>query len=138
MTKSAISTKGIDTLRRLYSLTDAERFPASQMADGLERENTLYYADFSVAIPFGMEAVIDTFERTHYKHMGYKYVTELALVMNHLGWQIYGAIPSAPEESKEALTALSTWFFARYQEVASWAHQNLTDDELSFFVRILD
>ena len=131
-----------DSIARLYALTDAERFPAAQLGEGLERASSLYYADFMVAVPFGMPALEDTFKRTFYKTAGYKMVTELAVALNHIGWLMYSFAETAtkdarPEDAKR-YEGISQWFFERYNEVNDWAYVNLKEDEILFYHSILD
>lgn len=130
------------SLASLYALTDAERFPAAQLGEGLERASSLFYADFMVAIPFGTPALEDTFNRTFYKTAGFKMVTELAVVMNHMGWQFYSYAESAKRNERPAdvqkYDKLSRWFFDRYNEVNDWAYGNLKEDEMLFYHSILD
>lgn len=140
-------------LASLYALTDRERFPASQLADGLEREDTLFYADFSVAEPFGKKAVEDTFKRADFKNRGYKAVTELAAVMNHKCWEWYAKFEALMEKGKHVETdaeanallkraaharGMSIFYEDRYHEVCAWAGENLKGDEATFFYSVLD
>lgn len=116
-------------LAALYAQTDAERFPASQLAEGLERASSLYYADFKVAIPFGIKAVENTFANARYKTSDYKMVTELAVVMNNLCWEYY---------YKADGEKLSRYFADRYYEICDWAGKNFTPEQAQFFWAILD
>ena len=116
-------------LQALYALSDAERFPASQPAEGLKRPSTLFYADFKVAVPFGMDAVRDTWNRCQFKNRNYKVLTELAGVLNHLGWEYY---------NNPKYKDLSDFFFNRYEEVYAWAGENLKDEEARHFFAVLD
>lgn len=138
-----------ESLTRLYALSDAERFPASQLADGLERASSLYYADFKVAIPFGMPSVRDTFSRCYYKTAGYKMVTELAVVLNRLGWEYYdkgnmlkaNPPPADKEKIEKAVKKseeLAAYFFERFNEVNDWASENLKGDEAKHYYAVLD
>ena len=130
------------TLTALYSMTDAQRFPAAQLGEGLERAQSLYYADFKVAVPFGMGAVKDTFKNSDYKNRDYKMVTELAVVMNHLCWEYYARAEEAAKKGIEALAEkfreLSQYFTDRYYEVCEWVDENFTQEQAQFFWAILD
>ena len=132
----------VAALGGLYARTDAERFPASQSADGLKRASTLFYADFKVACQFGMGAIKDTFKRSDYKNRNYKEVTELCAVMNHLGWEYYeGAAKSRAEGDKAnagKFAGYADYFFDRYHEICAWAEDGLSGDEASFFYAVLD
>ena len=126
----------------LYAQTDAERFPAAQLGEGLVRASTLFYADFKVAVPFGMNAVKDTFNRSNYKNRNYKAVTELAVVMNHLCWEYYHRAEEAAQKGIKALadkfSKLSEYFTERYNEVCEWVGANFTQEQAQFFWAILD
>lgn len=126
----------------LYAFTDAERFPAAQLGEGLVRANTIFYGDFKVAVPFGMNAVKDTFARSNYKTRDYKAVTELAVVMNHLCWEYYYKAEEAAEKGIEALAEkfreFSQYFTDRYYEVCEWVDEHFTQEQAQFFWAILD
>ena len=125
-------------LAAIYARTDRELFPASQMAQGLEREDTLNWADFTVAEPFGMTAVKDTFANADYKNRGYKYVTELAVVMNKKCWEWYTQAENAIGKVAEKAREFSRYYSDRYYEICDWAAQNLKGDEATFFYSVLD
>lgn len=126
----------------LYAHTDAERFPAAQLGEGLERESTLFFADFEVAVPFGMKAVKDTFARADYKNRGYKAITELAVVMNHLCWEYYAKFEEAAKQGLNALAEkwriFSQYFTDRYNEICEWVNENSKPEEAQFFWAIMD
>ena len=52
---------------------------------------TTFYTDFSIADKFGVEAIKDTYKRVfqEWRH-DYKYITELAMVLNWKLWRWYG------------------------------------------------
>ena len=126
----------------LYAHTDAERFPAAQLGEGLERESTLFWADFKVALPFGMKAVKETFEMADYKNRGYKAITELAVVMNHLCWEYYAKFEEAAKQGLNALAekwrTFSQYFTDRYYEICEWVDENFKPEEAQFFWAIMD
>ena len=53
-----------------------------------ERVETTFWGDFKVAIPFGIKAIKDTYNRALYTvkmiDKDYKIFTELVIVLNHL------------------------------------------------------
>lgn len=123
----------------LYALSDAERFPASQLAEGLERESTLFWADFSVADCFGISAIEDTFKRCYFKTSGYKVVTELAVVLNHKIWQWYGRAEEETDEGKKKYCEkVQDLYNGYYEQVCAWVDANLKGDEATFFWRVMD
>jgi hypothetical protein len=51
---------------------------------------TTFWMDFSIADRFGIEAIIDTYERAFKEwHTNHIYLTELVMVLNHKIWQWY-------------------------------------------------
>ena len=126
-----------------YALADKDRFPGAQLAEGLDRESTLFWGDFTVADRFGMKAIKETFENAHYKGRGYKGVTELAVVLNNKGWEWY---TRAEEERKLGLNAKAAmseekaqYYFDRFNEVCGWAYNGgMTAEESVFFHSVLD
>lgn len=133
------TNNGMDALRTLYALTDAERFPASQLAEGLERASSLYWADFSVADAFGVDAVKDTFANAHYKTIGHKMLTELALVCNHKAWQHFDLAKIGSDEEKMDLHfELGTLYRDYWEIVDDYAKETLKGDELDFYSRVID
>lgn len=75
-------------LSRLYSLSDAERFPSFQETKQ-ERPSTLFYADIKVAERFGLRAVRETLRDCHIEQRGASVLTELYIAINHLIWEAY-------------------------------------------------
>ena len=130
------------SITSLYAHTDAERFPAAQLGEGLIRASTLFYADFKVAVPFGMNAVKDTFKNSNYQTRNYKAVTELAVVMNHLCWEYYYRAEEAAKKGIKALAEkfreFSQYFTDRYYEVCEWVDEHFTQEQAQFFWAILD
>lgn len=130
------------SITSLYAHTDAERFPAAQLGEGLERASSLYWADFKVAAPFGMKAIKDTFKNADYKNRDYKMVTELAVVMNHLCWEYYYRAEEAAKKGIKALAEkfreFSQYFTDRYYEVCEWVDEHFTQEQAQFFWAILD
>lgn len=89
---------------------------------------TTFWDDFSIADRFGKSAVQDTFNRAFAEwKSNYKYLTELAMVLNHKSWQYC--------ESNEALTEL---YAELYYKVYDYAVENLKSEEIRYFFEILD
>lgn len=127
----------------LYSMTDKERFPAGQLAEGLEREGTLFWADFTVAEAYGVDAVRSTFKNCLYQSRPYKEITELVIVLNHKTWQFYEKM-TKEEKGGRDLAKIARYhklykvYEAYYYEVNSYAHETLTGDEARFFFAVTD
>jgi hypothetical protein len=91
---------------------------------------TTFWQDFWIAVPFGAAAVKDTYKRAFegWKH-DEVYITEMALVLNHIGWALY------PQPEKKQLSQL---FFELYHELDAWARANLNDEQKDYYWRITD
>ena len=89
---------------------------------------TTFYTDFSVADKFGVEAVRDTYKRVlqEWKH-DYKYITELAMVLNWKLWRWYG-------KNDE----LSILYDSLWKETDGWCIDNLKGKELEYYYKTTD
>lgn len=58
-----------------------------------ERVETTFFEDFKIAIPFGIKAIKDTYNRALYSvkmiDKDYKIFTELVMALNHLSWRMH-------------------------------------------------
>ena len=89
---------------------------------------TTFWDDFSIADCFGKSAVQDTFNRAFAEwKSNSKYLTELAMVLNHKSWQHY-----------ETNTALMELYSDLYYVVYDYATENLKSEEIRYFFEILD
>lgn len=94
---------------------------------GYEQKTTLY-EDFSIAEAFGLEGLEDTFGNAFsFCTDSAEYITELALVMNWKSWRHY-------EENYE----LGEWYSDKYYKVREWAFENLSDEDLTYYIRTTD
>ena len=117
-------------LQRLLALpTDREIFESQVPAS--ERESTTFCRDFMMAEVYGVAAIRDTFNRAFagWKHH-YKYLTELAMTLNH---RLHYWFNEAGEEDERTKLYSELW-----QRADEWGYNNLKGDELSFFLRVLD
>lgn len=74
-----------------YALDSVQRFPSFNPEDDKKRVGTTFYGDFKVAAATGgLKGLKDTFRRAfaEWKNDA-KYMVEMCLVMNHLGWECY-------------------------------------------------
>lgn len=117
---------------------DKELFPGAQLSPDEDRAETLFYQDFKIAEKFGgIRAVMDTFKRAFGEWKdNIKYLTEIAVVTNHLGWENY-----------DKNTTLSTYYFQCYHKVCDLVYQAdeegnnigpFTDADVVFFHNVLD
>lgn len=89
---------------------------------------TTFWEDFSIADRFGVDAVIDTFDRTFNEwKTNYKYLTELVIVLNHKCWHYFGKN-----------NALSKIYADLYKKASSYASETLEGEEFAYYWRITD
>ena len=84
--------------------------------------------DFSIADKVGLQAIQDTYNRAFEGWKSdYKYITELAMVLNWKCWRWY--------EVKDDYSRLYTELFHKLDE---WIFNNLRGEELEYYIRITD
>lgn len=90
---------------------------------------TTFWEDFSIADHFGVKAIKDTYKRAFNEwKTDYVYLTELVMVLNHKIWEHY-------QRGNEEFANL---YDDLWEEADAWAMDNLTGDELSYFINVLD
>ena len=96
-----------------------------------ERESTTFTQDFMIAEAFGLAAIKDTYRRAFagWKH-AHKYLTELAMTLNHRIWHWYH---NAGEDDERTVLYNDLW-----NELMDWCRANLKGDDLNFFEAVLD
>lgn len=89
---------------------------------------TTFFEDFSIADMFGEDAINETY-RVCFKYFkdDYKYLTELVMVLNHKIWQHYKT------DEKTARLYNRLWL-----KTDAYAKENLKDEELDYFFRVID
>ena len=98
------------------------------MAENGYELQTTFWDDFTIADRFGLLAIKDTYKRTFNEWKNnYKYLTELILVLNHKIWQYHEKHPEM------AILYNSLW-----EKTDLYAMDNLKEDELSYFLRVID
>lgn len=113
----------------MYAIPDKERFTCSYPEWQKMRISSTFFADFSVADCYGVNAIKDTFKRAFGAwKSNYKMLTELCASLNHKIWQHY-------DEGNEELSKL---YDQLWREVDSYGCDNLKDDELKHFLYVLD
>lgn len=91
------------------------------------KPKTTFWQDFSIADRFGITAIKDTFKRAFNEWKSdYIYLTELSMVLNHKSWQY------------QDNTALCGLYADLYYQVRDYALDNLTGDELSYYLDTTD
>lgn len=101
-------------------------WPVREMT-GYEPKTT-FWSDFWIAVRFGRAAVLDTYKRAFQEWKSdHVYVTELALVLNHMCWAL--------AETDEPMARL---FEELWQKTDSWCWDNLKGDEKQYYFRVTD
>lgn len=89
---------------------------------------TTFWSDFTIADMFGISAIQDTFDRAFAEWKSdYKYLTELVLVLNWKIWDWYGK----DDDYAELYNDL-------WQTADNYALDNLKDNELTYFLEMID
>lgn len=98
----------------------------------LERVQTTFWMDFSIAEKFGIRAVKDTFSRA-FNEWKYdiRYITELAMVLNYKIWDTY-------KQHK----ALAEVYDELWKQVEDYVYEDenphYTQEEISFYFNVTD
>ena len=91
---------------------------------------TTFWQDFWIAAAYGTDAVQDTYNRAMKEWKdNYIYMTELALVLNHMGCLFY---------KKNDTITLARLFFQLDEQHTDWCYENLKGDELAYFMQVID
>lgn len=89
---------------------------------------TTFWTDFSIADKFGIEAIVDTFNRAFDEwHTNHIYLTELVMVLNHKIWQWY-----------EMNDIIARVYDKLWRKADEWAQENLHGEELEYFYNVTD
>lgn len=89
---------------------------------------TTFYTDFSIAEPFGISAIADTYERAFKEWKNNPvYLTELAMVMNWKIWEHY--------ETNESFAKFYNDLWTRTD---AYCADNLTGKDLEYYLRTTD
>lgn len=87
-----------------------------------------FYSDFSLAEPFGVDAIKETYERAFNEwKTNYKYLTELVMSLN---WKIAEHYET---DKEKALVYDELW-----RKADEYAVNNLTGEELKYFYNTTD
>jgi len=89
---------------------------------------TTFWMDFSIADKFGIEAIVDTFNRAFKEwQTNHIYLTELVMVLNHKIWQWY-----------EKNDTIARVYDKLWRKADEWAQENLHGKELQYFYEVTD
>lgn len=105
-----------------------DREKVKEMTGGYELMTT-FYEDFSLAEPFGKEAIKDTYNRAlnEWKH-DYKYITELYMILNWKIWRMH-------EKNNQDFARL---YYDLWVDLEKWVDNNFNDEEIRYFYRTTD
>lgn len=92
------------------------------------KPKTTFYTDFSIADAYGVNAIIDTYNRAFdaWKE-DYVFLTELMMVLNWKFWEHY--------QKNDLYTSL---YYALWRAADDYARENLKGDELTYFYETID
>jgi len=109
------------------------KLPRWTMAEELGyKPITTFWQDFSIADKFGPAAVKDTFKRAFAKWKdNYKYLTELALVLNH-------KIAYHYSYEKDAPNIMANLYNELWEEADKYANLHLEGEEYAYFYAMTD
>lgn len=104
------------------------------------KPKTTFYMDFSIAEPFGLNAIKDTYRRAFSEwKTNTEYVTELVMVLNWKVWEFYGKIEENIDPSKtETYHAFYELYLKLYETLNDWCFDNLKGEDLEYFIRTTD
>lgn len=89
---------------------------------------TTFYMDFSIADKFGVNGIKSTYENAFRSWKNnYKYITELAMVLNWKCWRWY----QVNDEFSRLYTDL-------YYKLDEWIFNNLKGEELDYYIQTTD
>lgn len=111
-----------------YGTPDKVKFECAYPEWQEKRPDSTFYADFSVADCYDVNAIKDTYKRAFngWKN-NYKMLTELVAVLNHKIW----AWHKVNDEYAQLYDKL-------WKEADAYGCDNLKDDELKHFLYVLD
>lgn len=94
---------------------------------------TSFWDDFSIAEPFGEDAIIDTANRAFKEWKdNYKYLTELIMVINHKSWYWHS-------RNNDDLSLFYADLYYKYDEMAiEHLEKNRPEEELTYYFKTLD
>ena len=91
---------------------------------------TTFWLDFSIAEGFGQKAIQETYDNA-VKSWGdnYKYMTEMALVLNHKGWVLHKIRPQFAKFYFDLWEKHNDYVFKHFKE---------NEEAISYFLEVTD
>jgi hypothetical protein len=92
------------------------------------KPHTTFYLDFSMAEPFGISAIADTYNRAFNEwKSNIVYITEFVMVLNWKIWEHYETNPT-----------LAKFYESLWEKADEWCISNLKGDDLRYFLNTTD
>ncbi len=112
-----------------YGSSDKEKFECAYPEYQTQRPESTFYADFSVADVYGEKSIQDTYNRSFNGwKSNVKMFTEMTAMLNHKLWFWYEC---GIEEYAQLYDKL-------WKEADAYGMDNFKDDELKYFLSVLD
>ena len=94
------------------------------------RPTTLYWQRFSIAEKFGKEEILLVYAEVFKEaENNYKLLTELVMILNHKTWEHSEYIRNS---------SFSSLYSDLYYQTKEYAENTLKEDELQYFIDVLD
>lgn len=93
--------------------------------------------DFTIALMFGgLEGVEETYKRAFEEwKKDIRYITALAITMNHLGWKYWDTDEKLGKKFFEYWEKLDAFILDGEEDGEDYKYKNFTADEVSYFIR---
>lgn len=92
------------------------------------KPHTTFYTDFSIAEPFGISAITDTYNRAFEEWKdNVVYITELTMVLNWKIWEHY-----------DKNETLARFYQSMWEKADEWCMNNLKGNDLKYFLDTTD
>ncbi len=96
---------------------------------------TSFYRDFSIADKYGIDAIMDTYQRAFNEWQNdTEFITELTMVLNWKIWEHY----DSTEDEDSPTNKIASLYNDLWQECDNWCRDNLKGDDLSYFYNTTD
>lgn len=96
--------------------------------------------DFEIALMFGgLKGVEETYKRAFEEwRKDIRYITALAITMNHLGWKYWDTDEKVGKKFFEYWEKLDAFILDGEEDGEDYKYKNFTADEVSYFIRACD
>lgn len=96
--------------------------------------------DFTIALMFGgLKGVEETYKRAFEEWKeDIRYITALAITMNHLGWKYWDEDEKVGKKFFEHWEKLDAFILDGEEDGEDYKYKNFTPEEVSYFIRACD